>query len=289
MKTENTQKLREQADLILTKYRYRKQNAKKDKVIKSRKSQMDFKEYKKRIIRNLKVFYDVELSLTEQIDEYDFNAILYTIDEELNTLVSTIIVLHELLEPHNIRFIKNSINLDFLIQCNNKSKTIIKEFDINPQLIPFDEEINKVTKGDFISHLNSENENFEDLKEDDEKLKYKSESILTEIFESHRGLIQSAKMSSREENERRASNKISLKTFFKYAEKIHELLNKLENYKNEDYIHNVKELLLLEKSITKVTQQKLYNEIKKQNKIEQLNKNNLINDLILKDFEKLKK
>ena len=129
-KTEIDKDLKEKMDLILEKNRKRIQNIKKEKVIKSKKSQIDFEEYKKRIIRNLKVFYDIELNLTEQIDDFDFNAILYTINEELNTLVSTIIVLHELLEPHNIRFIKNSINLDFLIQCNNKSKTIIKEFDI---------------------------------------------------------------------------------------------------------------------------------------------------------------
>jgi len=259
-----------------------------DKQKTEQNNQLNFEEYKKRIIRNLKVFYDIELNLKNKEDNFEFDIIIDNIEDNLNTLTGTIIVLNELLDPPNIHRFDIKCEYSDLIGYFNKTKTLIEEFNINPNLIPFSETIYNVKKGDFISHLDAEIENIEYFKEHDEKQKYKSESILTEIFALHRDLIQSAKMSCREENEKRVSNKISLETFFKLAEQIHDLLNKLEKYKNDDYTHNFKEILLLEKSITKVMQQKLYDEIKKQNKIEELNKNNLVNELILKDYDKLK-
>jgi len=293
-KTENTKNeekedIRERVDTLLEKYKKKQQLEKKEIEKAKQEKQTDFSEYKKRIIRNLKVFYDIEINLENKEDNFEFVKIIDNIEDNLNTLTGTIIVLNELLEHPNIDRFDIKCEYSNLIGYFNKTKTLIEEFNINPNLIPFSETINGVKKGDFISHLNAEIENIEDLKEHDEKQKYKSESILTEIFELHRSLIQTAKNSVREENDKRANNKISLETFFKLAEQIQDLLNKLEKYKNDDYTYNVKEILLLEQSITKVMQQKLYDEIKKQNKIKELNKNNLVKELILKDFDKLKK
>ena len=293
-KTENTKNeekedIRERLDALLEKYKKKQQLEKKEIEKAKQEKQIEFDEYKKRIIRNLKIFYNIELNLENKEDNFEFVKIIDNIEDDLNTLTGTIIVLNELLEPYNINRFDIKCEYSDLIGYFNKTKTLIEEFNINPNLIPFSETIYNVKKGDFISHLDAEIENIEDLKEHDEKQKYKSESILTEIFELHRSLIQTAKNSVREENDKRANNKISLETFFKLAEQIHVLLNKLEKYKNDDYTHNVKEILLLEKSITKVMQQKLYDEIKKQNKIEKLNKNNLVKELILIDFGKLKK
>lgn len=293
-KTENTKSedknnTKESLDSRIENFRKTTTTRKKEIEKAKQEKQTEFSEYKKRIIRNLKVFYDIELNLENKEDNFEFDIIIDNIEDNLNTLTGTIIVLNELLEPPNIHRFDIKCEYSDLIGYFNKTKTLIDEFNVNPNLIPFSEEIYNVKKGDFISHLDAEIKNIEDLKEHDEKQKYKSESILTEIFELHRSLIQTAKNSVREENDKRANNKISLETFFKLAEQIQDLLNKLEKYKNDDYTHNVKEILLLEQSITKVMQQKLYDEIKKQNKIEELNRNNLVKELILKDFEKLKK
>lgn len=254
---------------------------------------MPFKEFKKRVLRNLRAFYDIEIDLTKKLDIDDFNYVLHEVyDKNLNSIAGAIIVVSELCGGGELFRLKFRLNLvfeyDHLIRIFNKSKILIEEFNIQTQNFPKNENFSYFNAYDFISYINEQIEIVKEAIEEDEKEKYASENILTKIFELHRNLILCAKNTTKDEKKSKTRGNYWLGYLFTGSGKLRKLFNKLEKHKNEDYTHNVKELLLLEESITKVMQQKLYDEIKNENQVEALNKNNLIKELILKDFTKLK-
>ena len=76
-------------------------------------------------------------------------------------------------------------------------------------------------------------------------------------------------------------------TMFHQSKKLDDYLKKLGKLKGIDYPDSVMEVLLCEKSFPKVTQQKIYDEIKASGH-KGLDENDVIKRLVLRDFGKLK-
>ena len=131
------------------------------------------------------------------------------------------------------------------------------------------------------------NNSINDEKIEDEQ--YQSEKLLTEIFYYHRTMIIRAKNLTRQNLNNKKLKDYLIELLFNKSEKLLELFENLEKLKNEDYIYHLKEILLLEETITKVSQQKIYDVIKNADLLDKLEKNYLIKELIFKNFDKLNK
>ena len=146
-------------------------------------------------------------------------------------------------------------------------------------------------KNESLSNDNDDDylENEYKALKDSAKIKYESENILTDIFTSYRGLILYAnKVSEQNKNSKNYSG-LWITLVYERIKNLTELFTKLEKLKNEDYVYHIKELLLLEDSLTKVSQQKVYNEFKEGKWLDKLKDYHLFKELLLKDFNKLKK
>lgn len=257
-------------------------------VNKEGQSEHDYDEFILRVKRNLNIFFniDVDNKFKEKENYWEFEVFMDDIAQQnISSLLGTIIT---------IIYIHN--NSDTLYKCfefeerilhYEKIKILLKEFNINPKKVPYKEPYTKNDCGDFIRYINEEIENIKETLKSDGKQKYKSENILTDIFYYHRILISCIKRAIKE-SKGISEPKKYIELAFEKLEFLNKLFIQLEKDTNEDYVYNIKELLLLEESFSKVSQQKILEEIKLAKYEKKLSDHNLIKEIILKDYDKLK-
>ena len=131
---------------------------------------LTFEQYKIRIFRNLKVFFDIDVSKKENVYEFD-DVLLEIFDQNLNTIIGSIVIVNAIYDGPFSKLIEKFEYKDIL-RSYNKTKTLIKEFNINPKTIPFNQPyLNQYVVGNYIEYIEDKIETAENFINNKETIK----------------------------------------------------------------------------------------------------------------------
>ena len=131
---------------------------------------LTFEQYKIKIIRNLKVFFDIDVSKKENVYEFD-DVLLELFDQNLNTIIGSIVIVNAIYDGPFAELMKKFEYKDIL-RSYNKTKTLIKEFNINPKTIPFNQPyLNEYVVGNYFEYIEDKIKTAENFTNNNETIK----------------------------------------------------------------------------------------------------------------------
>jgi hypothetical protein len=273
------------------------EDSQSDEVTEGVSTETDYKEKRKkwetRLFRNLQLLFDIDIgqirkdireTKTRGFNELD-RLLLGLWTEDYSSLVSTLTVVDNLHQGSLLKPDVRHFDYDDMIRHYKKCKTVIELNKLDDTQIPFCTGF--FEDGDFLLHIDDVIERIEDAKEDDENEKTESEKIIAEVFYYHRIVMGCAENCINDEKRTTRSPHRWTETMFRQAKKLNGYLQKLGKLKGIDYPDALMEVLICEKSFPKVTQQKIYDEIKASGH-KGLDENDVVKRLVLKEFVKLK-
>lgn len=249
--------------------------------------------WENRVLRNLQLLFDIDIAQitsdtrptsTGHPDELDL--LLSNLwSDDFSSLVSTLAIVDNLHMGSLLKPEQEHFSIDDVIKHYQKCKKIIQLNKLENSQFPF---CDGSLRGDEIySYLDTSIESLESAKKSDENERTESEKLISEVFILHRGILHSAKNCIDDNKRPKRNPHMWTSILFEKANQLSVLFSSLQEMKGEDYSETLKDLLVYEESLSKTSQQKIYDEIKASGH-KGLEDNDIVKRLVLKDFEKLK-
>ena len=109
---------------------------------------------KQQVIIELNLIYIDTEHKKENVYEFD-DVLLELFDQNLNTIIGSIVIINAIYDGPFSKLIEKFEYKDIL-RSYNKTKTLIKEFNINPKTIPFNQPyLNQYVVGNYIEYIES--------------------------------------------------------------------------------------------------------------------------------------